>query len=180
MDRGELAQRNSSGIWHCFCSFFPDFFLSTKLPGKVRSERNCQKWARSSVLYCCISLVFPWEGERRGCSGYFGGEGEFVGRHEVRADCHRHYIRSYWGLEECWQGDRRLRTTRLMVQSVQSTEDISTGDQTNFKGICFLLVFNSIISWPWSCRKGQRIVYFTPNPTCEKLIIPGWRIFCDI
>ena len=89
MDKGELAEINSSGIWHCCAPvFFPDFFLGRVLAKekqafKTIKEQQSRQVKEESQL--CFSSVIPGEREGGGCSGYFPGDGEFVGvetRHE--------------------------------------------------------------------------------------------------
>ena len=94
MDKGELAEINSSGIWHCCAPvFFPDFFLGRVLAKekqafKTIKEKQPRQVKEESQL--CFSSIIPGEREGGGCSGYFPGDGEFVGGQAPQAPQARH------------------------------------------------------------------------------------------
>lgn len=142
MDSGELAQMNSSGIWHCFCSFFPDFFLEEKWRAKVRSESKFKSWAGTGWESLCVFLVISLR-RRRGMLLWIFWLGERACWWTCLVPAlHEILLRS--GVVLTVSGDQRLRTnnptTLLMVRDMAPSNIPST--QTGQE-----LYYKSIMSW---------------------------------
>ena len=67
MDKGELAEINSSGIWHPAApGFFPDFFLGKEITGgKIRFQNNQATLAGSGKSRKNLSLFFLYNSWRK-------------------------------------------------------------------------------------------------------------------